>query len=203
MKPILTSLLLALMATAAVAQDYPRSELFGGYSYLRTDSDEVDLAQFGVNATARRHNANLNGWNLAVTGNPTSWLGIVADFGGVYGRTNYSVTGLGAARINSHFHSFLAGPQFYVRGKHATGFIRAMVGVVKENDSATIVGQRFEADETALAAGFGGGVDVRLADRISLRLFQADLILTRFDGQGVANDTQKALRVSTGFVFRN
>jgi hypothetical protein len=78
-----------------------------------------------------------------------------------------------------------------------------MIGAVKLDQSVTLFGQNSGDDETAFAAGFGGGVDVRLSERISLRAFQADFILTRFDGQNIASDTQKIVRVSTGFVFRN
>ena len=204
MKFISTFVFLIIFSVTTFAQDSPKAELFGGYSYLRTDSEDVDLTQFGApGVVARRGNANLNGWNLAITGNPVSWAGFVADFGGTYGRVNYSATGLGTVRIGTRYHSFLFGPQFYFRGGKVTGFVRGMIGAVRADYSANLLGQSFDEDETAFAAAFGGGVDVKFAEKVSLRLFQADLILTRFDGAGIANDTQKAVRVSTGFVFRN
>lgn len=201
MKLISTFVFLIALSVVAIAQDTPKAELFGGYSYLRTDEETIDLT--GTGTLARRSGSNLNGWNVAMMYNPTSWLGFVGDFGGAYGKINYGVAGIGTTRVNSNFHTFMFGPQFSMRSRHVTGFVRGMVGAVRLDQSATIAGQRFDSEETAFAAAFGGGVDVRFADKVSLRLFQADLFLTKFDGQGIASDTQKALRVSTGFVFRN
>ena len=71
----------------AAAQDYPKAEVFTGYSYLRGDLD-----------------ANFNGWNVSVTGNVNKWFGLTADFGGHY------VEGF-------KLHTFTFGPKFTYRGK--------------------------------------------------------------------------------------
>jgi opacity protein-like surface antigen len=204
MRAISIVLLLTFAAVGAVAQDHPKTELFGGYSFIRTEEESIDLTSRGAPvATARRSAGHLNGWNVAVTGNFKSWAGVVADFSGVYGSIDYDLSRLGSVPAHTSFHSFLFGPQFYFRGKNTTVFVRGMIGAVKLDQSVTLFGQNSGDDETAFAAGFGGGVDVRLSERISLRAFQADFILTRFDGQNIASDTQKIVRVSTGFVFRN
>ncbi|MEP7341458.1 MAG: hypothetical protein ABI977_27250 [Acidobacteriota bacterium] len=204
MRAISIVLLLAFAAVGAVAQDHPKTELFGGYSFVRTEEESIDLTRLGApGVTAKQSAGHLNGWNIAVTGNFKSWAGGVADFSGVYGSIDYNLSGLGSVRAHTNFHTFLFGPQFYFRGNNATVFVRGMIGAVKLDQSVTLYGQKSEADETAFAAGFGGGLDVRLSERISLRAFQADFILTRFDGQRIASDTQKTVRVSTGFVFRN
>ena len=72
----------------AVAQDYPKAEVFTGYSYLRGNL-----------------NANFNGWNASVTGNVNNWFGVTADFGGHY------VSGF-------NVHTFTFGPKFTYRGKN-------------------------------------------------------------------------------------
>jgi hypothetical protein len=74
MKSLLVSLLL-LIPVASFAQESPKSELFVGYSLLRTDSDTLDLNRFGVPGVARREGANLNGFNVSGGYNPTNWLG--------------------------------------------------------------------------------------------------------------------------------
>jgi hypothetical protein len=48
---------------SAMAQDRPKVEVFGGYSYFRANPEHF----------------NLNGWNALVTGNFNRWLGITAD----------------------------------------------------------------------------------------------------------------------------
>jgi hypothetical protein len=78
-------LLLGLCTLASVAaQAQEKVELFGGYSYLRFRS------------------SNLNGWEIAGQYKLTDWAGGVADFSGHYGSTN----GVGTST-----HTFLFGPQ--------------------------------------------------------------------------------------------
>jgi hypothetical protein len=200
---LLTSLIVCASLTA-YAQEYPRSEFTGAYSFIRTDEDSVDLNQFGVPGTARREAANLNGWNIAVTGNIKSWVGVVGDFGGAYGHITYSATGVGSARAGTSLYTFLGGPQFYIRGNKATFFFRGMVGAAKLDQSATIFGTPVTDNETKFAAGFGGGLDINMNRRVSFRALQVDYILTRFDDAGgLTKSTQGLVRVSSGFTFRN
>ena len=60
---------IALMMLAASAHAAPNATLFGGYQYTRFDG--------GPNAS---------GWNAAITGGFSSWLGLRADFSAVYPR---------------------------------------------------------------------------------------------------------------------
>jgi len=203
MKFLSLLMLCLILCPVALAQEYPRSEFFGGYSLVRTDREDVDLTQFGAVGTASRKAATLNGWNISITGNPTSKFGVVADFGGAYGSIGYSLSGVGSLSARSRFHSFLFGPQFYLRGDRATGFFRGLAGAVKLDQSVNLLGFSRSQDETAFGAGVGGGMDLKWSSRISVRAFQVDYVLTRFDGGGVANNTQHSFRVSTGFVFRN
>jgi hypothetical protein len=66
MRTLVIFVTLPMLALAAVAQDHPKAEIFGGYQYLRLDP------------------ISTNGWNAAVTGNVTRWFGVTADFSGVY-----------------------------------------------------------------------------------------------------------------------
>src|SRR5215469_9320535 len=77
--------LLFLLSFSTKAQD--QVELFGGYSYMRTDNSP---------------SANLNGFEFSGQYKFTDWLGAVADFDGHYG----SPFGPNAA-----VNSFLFGPQ--------------------------------------------------------------------------------------------
>jgi outer membrane immunogenic protein len=47
----------------------------------------------------------------------------------------------------------------------------------------------------------GGGVDVKISRRFSIRPAQVDYLLTRFNEFGTGAQTQNNLRVSTGVVF--
>jgi hypothetical protein len=79
--------LVLLVSFSAMAQGLrDKVELFGGYSYLRTNSPS----------------SNLNGWELAGQYKVTDWLGGVADFDGHYGSPG---------GFSSSLHTFLFGPQ--------------------------------------------------------------------------------------------
>lgn len=77
--------LVFLVSLSARAQD--KVEVFGGYSYLRTDNSP---------------SANLNGWEFSGQYKYADWLGGVADFDGHYGSP---------AGLSSSVHTFLFGPQ--------------------------------------------------------------------------------------------
>ena len=65
---LLACVMCLLVPVGMWAQDAPRAEVFGGYSYQRVDG--------GI---------NLNGWNASLAGNYNKWLDLVADFSGQYG----------------------------------------------------------------------------------------------------------------------
>ena len=95
---VIAALSLAL-SIIAQAQDSPRTEIFGGYSYLRLDSDLND-------------DQDLNGYNASV--NQTffkKWLGFKADFSGHFGD---AARGLGPGTDLNKF-LFLFGPQITLR----------------------------------------------------------------------------------------
>ncbi len=215
MKSALTFIFLLILSSVAIAQEYPKAELFGGYSYLRTDSEEVDLVAGNQVTTTRRHGANLNGFIISANYNPAKWLGIVIDFSGHYGSVDNTIIVPGTLNatfgVRTNIHTLLAGPQLAWRGDHTTFFVRALAGVGFLDQSLTLNGQKIADDRTAFAAAAGGGVDIKLTDRISWRAAQAEYLLTRFgdpnikiNGQTLSSsDTQHNVRVSTGFVFRN
>jgi hypothetical protein len=58
------------------------------------------------------------------------------------------------------------------------------------------------AGENAFSMAIGGGVDVPFSRRFSIRVIQADYLLTRFDGNNGTAATQNNVRVSAGIIFR-
>jgi hypothetical protein len=81
-KIVLVVGLFAVGALPSQAQD--KAELFGGFSYMRF------------------HSSNLNGWEISGQYKFTDWLGGVADFDGHYG----SINGIGTST-----YTYLFGPQ--------------------------------------------------------------------------------------------
>jgi len=165
-----------LFAGIASAQDNPKVEVFGGYSY-------VHVSVSGENATA-----NMNGGSASISYNVFPWLGAVADFGGYHGGTN---------GVNGDVYTYLFGPKVAYRYGKFTPFVQALFGgghVTAGNNF------NFGSSEDAFATALGGGLDWNATPHIGVRLIQAEYLMTKFtDG---LNDRQNNARISAGVVFR-
>jgi hypothetical protein len=89
---------LLLLPLSLLAQDAPKAEFFGGYSYFHADGG-----------------ANLNGWNASVAGNVNKWFGVVADFAGHYND------------FSQHTYMF-APRLTYRENERVTPFVQALFG---------------------------------------------------------------------------
>jgi hypothetical protein len=153
----LVVLLFCLVSLPALAQ---KAELFGGYQ----------LTHFDGGSTS-------NGWNAAVTGNVLPFLGLTADFSGVYDS-------------GTHFYTYTFGPEVHARALGVKPFAHALFG-----------GGTFSAggaSSTGFTTYLGGGLDVKVAPAISARLAQVDWMTTRFSGF----TDRKNVRYSAGLVLR-
>lgn len=170
---VLAGLLLFLASLPGMAQDYPKYEIFGGYSYLHGDTGGSGVS------------LNLNGWNASLSYNVKSWAGLTADFDGHYG------TPLGAS---FNLHNFLFGPTFSHRSDKWSVYVHTLFGASRAGGDITSV--------AAFGMALGGGVDVKVRKNLALRVVQADYLMTRFDpGITSLNGTQNNFRLSTGVVF--
>ena len=139
--------LVFLSLLPAKAQEVPNAEVFGGYSWS---------------------GGNFHGWNASLTGNINKRFGLVADFSGHYGSE------LGLVRVDQHAHSFLFGPRVAFRGKRLTPFVYGLFGATRFAESAVINGQHLSAVSNGFSLAVGGGLDVKVNDRIAIRAFQLD-----------------------------
>ncbi len=153
---------------------YAQFEVFGGYSYFRGDD--------AVNGSF-----NLNGWNSAFVQNINQWFGLVVDVSGHYGSP------FAAPLVDTQRnHTFLFGPQFSFRAHpRVIPFAHGLFGFSHVNMGQAGV---FVSD-IGLSYGFGGGVDVKISDRLAVRAGQVDYINIRLAGVGSHN-----IRVSSGIV---
>ena len=141
----------------ATAQDTPKVEIFGGYSWA---------------------GGNFHGWNASVTGNLSKSVGLVADFSGHYGSEIE-----GPILVDEDAHSFLFGPRFSHRGKRLTPFAYALFGITRFHESATISGQRLSDADTGFSPALGGGLDVAVSKHVAIRAFQLDYFRPNFFGE--------------------
>jgi len=163
----LCGLVLAL-AVSASAQDYPKAEIFGGYSYLHTS-----IAGTGFSS---------NGVSGSISVNPNNWLGLVGDFG-VYHNTT--------AGVGTNTVTYLFGPKLaYRHSDKLTPYFHFLLGGAHLSGGG--------ASTSAFALAFGGGFDAKVTPHVSVRLIQADYVLTKFG----TNTHQNNARISVGIVFR-
>jgi len=189
-KVFLAVALVLFPALSAMAASNSRFELFGGYSYLHTSFDSNAMGVSGVTSN------NLNGWDSSVTANLNRWIGLVADFGGSYGK-QFQTTDGNASR--PYAYSFLFGPRFYVsKSDRLRPFAESLFGTVHAREGINALDSTKSAQiNTAFAAALGGGLDVRLKKHIELRAIEADYVVSR-----LFNTNQNSARISTGIIFR-
>jgi len=163
--------------------DAPGWELFAGYSYLHASSNQERYS--------------LTGWESSTTRNLNPWFGFEAAFGGLYG------SGPGGVPNYVPRYTFLFGPHFSFRKiPRATPFVHWLLGGAR-GPARTTVGDCpsgsscpvSTSSDTFFAGDLGGGVDVRVSPRFSVRAIEADYLYDNFRaGQAHA-------QISTGITF--
>jgi len=216
-KRILTlSTLLLLCATATFAQsnDYKNWEFFGGYSALHFDNLAGDTNNAAANDVLGDRQT-LRGFELAITRNFHKYVGAKFDYSLHLREDNFSRPA-GSGTVDSTIQNFLGGIQ--VKNNSEDGprfkpFGHALFGVAVQKvdvDSPqlpVLFGiSDFHVNETSFAMAFGGGVDIRLNDRLDVRAGQIDWnIINRGDQQTgivfIPGTRQDNLRLSIGIVI--
>lgn len=178
-KILLVAGLLLCLPMLAQAQDTPKAELFTGYSYLR----------FGRGNGTDYINAN--GFNASLAANVTTNVGLVADFAGHYGSISIRSFGLSGLDIKAdgNLYTFLFGPRVSARSGTMIPFAHALFG----GSRLSLYG----ISDTSFAFALGGGLDVKVHDKVAIRLAQLDYLRT-----GGFDVKQNSFRYSAGLVFR-
>jgi opacity protein-like surface antigen len=177
MRRAICVLCLALFAAlpAYAQEEVPKAEVFGGYSWAGGD---------------------FHGWGASVTGNVNRWLGLTADFSGHYSRSGEP----GVFVVRERAHSFLFGPRVSLRRKRVTPFAYALFGGVRfrgELSAPPPLNLFASDDDTGFNMALGGGLDVKLTRRVSLRAFQLDYMRPTFFGEA-----HNRGRLAFGLVLR-
>lgn len=222
-KLLLTLMLAGACAPAAFAQSSPderdKVNVFVGFSHNRVDTGD-DAEAFG-NAVDRRE--GFNGVNGSITGNISRYVGLKFDYS--YHRkeidTTVNVICVAAPclpvpfNVDANVHNFLGGVQFKDNTKDPDKRLRpfghVLVGAHKSTVTVPVEVCAFVGvcpdrvvDETGFAAAVGGGLDVRLSDRVSVRAVQLDWNPNRFGSDanfGFGSHTSHNFRIGVGVVF--
>jgi len=214
--------LMIITSAIAFAQttggDYRKSEFFVGYSNQQVDtganSDTGNGARDFFN-----DRLSFNGFEVSGVYNVSRYVGVKGDFSGAYRRKDLSfATGTGTTANTVRFetknslYNVLGGVQIKdnANDTRVKPFAHALVGVGHGRTKVSNVscsnasvstsicsGLADSFDNTGLAGAFGGGLDIKVSDKIDIRAIQVDYNPIRFDGQ-----TDHNFRFGFGVIFK-
>lgn len=216
MKKLFFALLTAASCAAfasAQSSDYTKTEFYVGYSNGQIDQG-IDTGD-SLNSFLRDR-ANFNGFEVSGVYNVGRYIGIKGDVSGTYKnqRFTYPVT-IGTTTqtvsfdTNNSLYNFLGGIQVKdnATDKRLKPFAHALIGaghgrsevknVTCTSTGTFVCGQPGKFNETGFAGAFGGGLDIKLSDRVDLRAFQVDYNPIKFDA-----GTDHNVRFGIGFVIK-
>ena len=209
MQRILALTLMVLLAGVAFGQDYPRTELFTGFTYTRVNT-ATDVPSFSANGGGGQFAYNFN-----------KWAGFVTDIGAVH-NGNISDVHMDTTMVN-----FLFGPRISLRYNRITPYFNFLIGGVHAGTSIAVsaiptgtrvmpvqladvpviipgqpVTLRAVTSQTAFAFALGGGLDIKINKHLSFRPVGLDYFMTRLQNVRSQEDkNQDHIRVTTGFNF--
>jgi len=195
------------------AQDLPKAEFAVTYNMLVADIDALD-------------NETNHGWGIAAQVNMSKFFAVVAEYTAAHGSSGpLTLTNLGGAtpctgascipltvtypEIDTRFQSFMFGPRITMRKSRANVFLHYLLGVgnTKVEDEASDV----HTGNGEFGMALGGGVDLHVGKKVSLRLAQLDYMPIHTDintrlvrGGTTATETSSWLhhtRFQMGIVF--
>jgi len=207
-----------LSAFVAGASDIPKYEVFLGYTYVRAN-------QFNQNTGLGQEigGFDMNGGSAQFIYNFNKQFSGVADVGGV---TKANVGIINASNTTA-FYMF--GPRYSYRSESrftpyaqivfggATRMLSRQLDVLTGANipvfpvvapqslfpgANTQITAQVSATQTAFAMAVGGGLDWKIAKRITFRPIAVDYVLTRFPSYFTGdNSNQNNIRASIGVVF--
>ena len=216
--PFLSMLVLLCSATIASAQapnqdDYPKWEVFAGYSALGVSTNQKVIS-FGNGSilTAGDFGSN-TGLEASLTRNFTRHIGLKADFSAHFDTENghgpvsicnpTCTTVTQDAQLETRLYNLLAGPEFKARNHtRLTPFAYALGGFAHTTAEFTTPGPTLNlvVNETrnSFAMALGGGLDLRATKRVSIRTSMDYNPVFLSDSAGGRRDF---LRISLGVLF--
>ena len=205
-----------LFGSSVHAQDFQKVEVFGEYSYLRFNPTLSYLK-----------NRSFNGGGGGVQYNFMQYLGIKGEFMG-YGSTNFTIPA-GTYNIpklspnpivitapittQGNMFTYLFGPVIRVPVSRVTPFGELLFGGSNSNAygnqilsicngiSCTTAAKNASGTQHPFTMAFGGGLDIKLSERFSIRPVEVDWLLTRYTNPLTSTNNQNSFRYSAGAVL--
>jgi len=164
----------------------PRTELALGYTYLHSNAPPGGCGCFNLNGGSATFAWPLGSGQFALVGDVTiAHAGTVSHSGD-----------------NLTLSTFTAGVRYLPPIRHSSlqPFGQMLLGLAHSSGTLVQDSNPGAANAGAAFAGnFGGGLDLRATPRFSMRLVEADYLLTTIDNG--SNNHQNNLRISAGVVI--
>jgi len=217
-KQFLSFVCVFLFALGLAAQDVPKAEVYGGYTFVR------------FNASAPVNAFTANGGVGSFQFNFSKNFGFVAELGGVH-NGKLTVGSSGILQPDQTAFTYLFGPRvFFNKAGVVSPFFEYLVGAAHNSRSFSVPNSllptpipsvpgvtvtpgspdtKFASTQTAFTMAVGGGIDIKLSKLIGFRPVQLDYLPTHFSafnvaGLGTINSTkwQQNIRYSAGLILR-
>jgi len=216
--------LMFLTAGMAAAQDFPKVEIFGGYSLMKIGGSDINELYDYWETAPDEYSPCTSKWfktglNASSTFNLNEFFGIEAAF--QYNRgTMFEISYSDSmddldfnAKQKASLFSFMAGPRFAFRGnERITPFGHFLLGFTYTSltpegscmqdgsdcfDDLMEEAQIFEDTDTGFTFAAGGGLDVNVTNVFAVRVIQFDYIVSSIEDGAVHN-----MNFAFGAVFR-
>jgi hypothetical protein len=190
---ILGTVGLLLFSVSGWAQEYnyPKAEVFGGFSISSIGFPTIDPVTL-LPTTTRE---SFMGWQASIDGNLNRHLGFVGDFGG-----QYKTIGILGTNVGLSNYEYLFGPRINMRMNKINPFVHFLFGASRTSAAVTdpLTGTTIAVASTGLGLGIGGGVDVSISHKLALRIPQFDWTPSHAGGVW----TNNMIRIGIGLVFK-
>jgi opacity protein-like surface antigen len=222
-KLLLVIALSGLFCVPLCAQDFPKVEVFGGYSLAKIGGDAGDALD------AIANEAEYNG----VTADSSKWLKMgfmgsatfnINKYFGIEGNFSYNRGNVGTLKYSGQegtldatgkaaSFTFMAGPRVAYRGQEkVTPFGHVLFGANRIKLSNECSGNLCEdlpaeleifnnQSDTALAFAFGGGIDLNVSKSMAIRAIEFNYIRSNH-GEGNYDFNIQYTTLSFGVVFK-
>jgi hypothetical protein len=186
----LAATILAVLIAPGFAQqaetqpEFPKVQAFGGFVFFHANTPGLTgpLISYALQQPPNTFGIRnfFQGWDAQAQYNFSPWIGLAVDGGGRYGPPLTVVDGI-KGLPDGNTYSFLGGPVISYRTKSIfTPYVHVLLGWERTTlQGGTIETPAFPvtAKQTTFyyfATALGGGVDVRVSRRISVRPIQLD-----------------------------
>ena len=206
--------ILSVVAASAQAVDgYKKGEFFIGYSNGQVDTG---LDSGSSVRDFFRDRASFNGFNASGVYNFNRYVGIKGDVSGTYNNSRFSdsfvdpttgTTYSASFKTNNSLYNVVGGVQLKDNSREGTlkPFAHAMVGLGHIRTKVTdvqctpialcpVIEESFS--DNGFSGVFGGGLDIRVKNRIQIRAIQVD-----YNPIWIGGGTDNNLRIGAGIVF--